>query len=152
MLKMVSIPGEKNDQYSPVFTNHKGICRLQPYHIPIDCLVFVNPNLKLDRLNEILFEKLSLHLQTIKQCFITYFQVRGNWELGILSLIFLSLILFNSILSLKNESNFEPQTYHYLIGNQSSTSSSNSNLIITCVYPSNHTDDQLGKAFEIYKI
>ncbi len=40
---------------------------------------------------------------------------------------------------IKNENDFKAQTYYYIIDNQNST-----NLVITCVYPSNHQDDALG--------
>ncbi len=41
----------------------------------------------------------------------------------------------------KNEKDFLPETFHFFIENQNSNSS---NLIVTCVYPSNHSDDKLG--------
>ncbi len=105
------VTASKYQKYSPLFTNHKGICRLQTFIIPIDCLVLVDLNTSLNNLYEIILEKLNLHLQAVKQCFIAHYQ---------------------------NENYFKPETFHFLIDNQNLN-----NLILTCVYPSNKTDDNL---------
>ena len=75
LLKVVTITDEKNEYYSPMFTNHKGVCKLQSLDIPIDCLVLINPNTNVSNLHDIISEKLNLYLQTVKQCYINYFQV-----------------------------------------------------------------------------
>lgn len=60
--------------------------------IPIDCLVLVNSTTKISNLYELMLDKLNLHLQTIKQCFLAHYQ---------------------------NENYFKPETYHYFIENNS---------------------------------
>jgi hypothetical protein len=124
LLKKVSASNEASENYSPLFTNHKGVCHLQNTFIPIDCLVLVDSNTKLDNLFDILLEKLNLHFQAIKQCYLKYYQ---------------------------KEDNFVPETYHYCIDNQ--INSNTSNLIVTCIYPSNLADDALvNLRQEIHKI
>jgi hypothetical protein len=60
-----------------------------------------------------MLEKLNLHLQAIKQCYVAHYQ---------------------------NENVFKPETYHFLVEN---TNLNQSNLILTCVYPSNKSDENL---------
>ncbi len=61
--------------YSPQFLNHKGICRCQTFKIPLDCLIFVNASTNLNNLYELIVDKVNLHLQAVKQCYLTYYQV-----------------------------------------------------------------------------
>lgn len=93
ILRKATLSGNKNELYSPLFTNHKGICRLQNFTIPIDCLVLADPKTKISSLYEIVIEKLILHLQAVKQCYLSYYQ---------------------------NENDFVAQTYHFRIENQKS--------------------------------
>jgi len=113
LLKEVTAPVNEKKNFSPLFTNHKGICRLESFIIPIDCLVLVDSNSNLSNLYEIMLEKLNLHLQAIKQCYVAHYQ---------------------------NENVFKPETYHFLVEN---TNLNQSNLILTCVYPSNKSDENL---------
>lgn len=113
LLKSVTLKENKYENYSPLFTNHKGVCRLQTFEIPIDCLLFVDTTISIEKLYDIILDKLTLHLQAIKQCYFSYYQ---------------------------NENDFRAQTYYFIIDNQNST-----NVVLTCVYPSNHTDDSLAQ-------
>lgn len=75
LIKPATVAEDKNENFSPVFTNHKGVCQLQTTLIPIDCLVLVDLETKFENLYEILLEKLNLHFQAIKQCYLKYYQV-----------------------------------------------------------------------------
>ena len=75
LVKRVTVDAGASETFSPVFTNHKGVCRLQTFDMPIDCLVLVEATSRVDNLYEIVLEKLNMHLQAIKQCYIDYYQV-----------------------------------------------------------------------------
>ncbi len=115
---------------------HKGICKLQAFDIPIDCLVLVSPRTSVKNLYDIISEKLNLYLQAVKQCYLNYFQVSFD------SFSFPSQ--FKSILIvyiIKNETNFKAEVYHFLLY----VPLLSANMILTTVYPNNHNEDQLGK-------
>ncbi len=58
-----------------------------------------------------------------------------------MNLRILNLIFFLIYLT-KNENNFLPETFHFFLENSQNTNSSN--LIVTCIYPSNQLDEKLG--------
>ena len=75
MFKKSTVPDNKEQRYSPQFINHKGICRLQTFNIPIDCLVVIKSETKVANLADIILEKLNQHLQAVKNCYKNYYQV-----------------------------------------------------------------------------
>ncbi|RNA29814.1 ufm1-specific protease 2 [Brachionus plicatilis] len=82
---------EKENNYSPYFTNHKGVCSFRVFNIPIDCIVFVKTEASIRSLETIIYQRLRQQISAIKNCYKKFFQ---------------------------NENDFVAQTFHYLISNQ----------------------------------
>ncbi|CAF0912138.1 unnamed protein product [Brachionus calyciflorus] len=80
LFKEVTVQDNPEQRYSPQFINHKGICRIQAFKIPIDCLVLVDPQTKIENLAEIILEKLNQHLQSVKNCYKSYYQNESNFK------------------------------------------------------------------------
>jgi hypothetical protein len=91
LLKPASTKSDnRHENYSPIFTNHKGICRLETFFIPIDCLVLVETSTDIRNLHEIITEKVCSYVQAISHCYLSYYQ---------------------------NELNFRAQAFHFLVDN-----------------------------------
>ena len=74
ILKNVTITEDKTI-IAPIFKNHKGISSLNIYEIPIDILIICEKTLQLNEIYFIIFEKLKLQIEIIKQCYLTFYKV-----------------------------------------------------------------------------
>lgn len=90
IIKSVTINSSNESLIAPIFKNHKGISILNIYELPIDILIICENKLKLNEIYFLIFEKLKLQIETIKQCYLTFY---------------------------KNEKQFLPQPFHYYQNN-----------------------------------
>jgi hypothetical protein len=79
IIKSVTIINDSNESIiiAPIFKNHKGISILNIYELPIDILIICENKLKLNEIYFLIFEKLKLQIETIKQCYLTFYKVNS---------------------------------------------------------------------------